>query len=120
MANAITRVITWLNGERLGEDEFGNVYYQARKAPSSGRRRRWVVYARGDDEASNVPPEFHAWLHYTINELPAKDRGKKYAWQRDHRPNQTGTAGAYRPPGHTLQGGKRDHATGDYEAWLPE
>ncbi len=120
MANAITRVITWLRGERLGEDEFGNVYYQSSKAPSSGRRRRWVVYARGDDEASNVPPEFHAWLHYTINELPAKDRGKKYAWQRDHRPNPTGTAAAYRPPGHTLQGGKRDHATGDYEAWMPE
>ncbi len=120
MANAITRVVTWLSGERLGEDEFGNVYYQERKAPANRRRRRWVVYARGDDEASNVPPEFHAWLHYTTDSLPAKDRGKKYGWVKDHRPNPTGTSDAYRPPGHTLQGGKRDHATGDYEAWSPE
>ncbi len=120
MANAITRLITWMNGERVGEDSFGNIYYRDKKQRASGRRRRWVVYADGRDEASNVPPEFHAWLHYTIDDLPAKDSGKKHAWVRDHRANATGTAEAYRPPGHTLQGGRRDHATGDYEAWTPE
>jgi len=30
------------------------------------------------------------------------------------------TAATYRPPGHTLRGGQRDPATGDYEAWTPE
>ena len=32
----------------------------------------------------------------------------------------TGTENAYLPPGHTLEGGKRAKATGDYEAWRPE
>lgn len=120
MANAITRWTTWLYGERVGEDSQGNIYYQSKSASSGGRRRRWVVYAKGGDEASRVPPEFHAWLHYTADELPAKDAGVRYAWQQEHEANQTGAPGAYRPPGHTLRGGARDKATGDYEAWTPE
>ena len=31
----------------------------------------------------------------------------------------TGTDLAYRPPGHTLMGGHRAKATGDYEPWTP-
>lgn len=120
MANAITRLTTWLRGERVGEDEHGNVYYHDRKAPANGRRRRWVVYSDGIDEASRVPPEHHAWLHYTIDAFPSAENRHKYAWQREHAPNQTGTSEAYRPPGHTLAGGRRDAATGDYQAWTPE
>ncbi|MBO6865274.1 MAG: NADH:ubiquinone oxidoreductase subunit NDUFA12, partial [Alphaproteobacteria bacterium] len=55
MANAITRLTTWLRGERVGEDEHGNVYYQDRKTSAGSRRRRWVIYKDGLDEASRVP-----------------------------------------------------------------
>ena len=41
------------------------------------------------------------------------------AWQLPHIPNTTGTEAAYRPPGHTLEGGHRARATGDYQAWTP-
>ena len=34
--------------------------------------------------------------------------------------NLTGTGLAYRPPGHLKSGGRREKATGDYEAWKPE
>lgn len=117
MTTAITRVITWLRGEAVGTDQFGNRYYQDRKPAESGRRRRWVVYS-GDDEASKVPPEWNAWLHYTSNRVP--DGTPRREWEKPHSPNLTGTAQAYRPPGHTLRGGERAHATGDYEAWTPE
>ncbi|NMM46415.1 NADH:ubiquinone oxidoreductase subunit NDUFA12 [Rhodospirillaceae bacterium KN72] len=120
MANAITRVITWLRGERVGEDALGNVYYQDRKATPGQRRRRWVIYKGGQDEASRVPPEHHAWLHYTMDAFPAPGNRQKYAWERDHLANTTGSAEAYRPPGHTLAGGHRAAATGDYQAWTPE
>lgn len=116
MANAITKVITWLNGEFVGEDQIGNKYYHQRKA-NAARRRRWVIY-KGKVEASNVPPEFNAWLHYTTNEFPEIRELK--SWQKEHQPNHTGTPLAYRPPGHTLEGGQRSKATGDYEAWAPE
>ena len=42
MPNAITRVITWLKGDYVGEDAFGNRYYQSKTEPAKGqRRRRW-------------------------------------------------------------------------------
>ncbi|MBT5107237.1 MAG: NADH:ubiquinone oxidoreductase subunit NDUFA12 [Rhodospirillaceae bacterium] len=120
MTTAITRVITWFKGAPVGDDHLGNKYYQERKAPSDGRRRkRWVVY-NGEDEASRVPPEWHAWLHYTIDAVPDGAGRPHREWQQEHLANQTGTAQAYRPPGHTLVSGQRAKATGDYDAWTPE
>ncbi|MBP5857356.1 NADH:ubiquinone oxidoreductase subunit NDUFA12 [Marivibrio halodurans] len=127
MPNAITRVITWLNGDYVGEDAYGNRYYQAKSAAAKGRRRRrWVIYSDDPkspvdrDEASRVPPMYHAWLHYTLADFPNESTIARRPWQKEHQPNLTGTPLAYRPPGHTLRGGQRDRATGDYEAWTPE
>lgn len=119
MTTAITRLITWLRGEPVGTDPYGNRYYHDRKSANGQRRKRWVVY-EGEDEASAVPPEWNAWLHYTTDTIPS-DAGKpKRDWQKPHIPNLTGTPDAYRPAGHTLRGGHRQKATGDYEAWKPE
>lgn len=114
-----TLIYTRLFGEKVGSDPQGNVYYQAKKAPAPGaRRKRWVIYA-GEPEASAVPPEFHAWLHYTIDALPANAGQMHRPWQKPHRPNLTGSPQAYRPPGHPLEGGRRAKGTGDYEPWTP-
>ena len=118
MTTAITRLITLLHGRLVGTDPFGNRYYEERRVPKLGRRRRWVIYD-GEDEASRVPPEWHAWLHYTVADVPDNAGRPHRPWQKPHIPNLTGTSAAYRPPGHTLQGGKRDRATGDYEPWTP-
>jgi NADH:ubiquinone oxidoreductase subunit len=82
------------------------------------RRRRWVIY-NGVDDASRIPPEWHAWLHYTVDGTPSADGPPAKPWQREHLCNLTGTDAAYRPPGHTLEGGRRSSATGDYEPWSP-
>ena len=113
-----TRLYTWFNGESVGADSSGNRYYRQKNAPSGRREKRWVLYD-GAVEASRVPPEWHAWLHYTTDALPPKGGSPRKPWQQDHLPNQTGTPMAYRPPGHTLKGGQRDKATGDYEPWTP-
>ncbi|HUK10848.1 MAG TPA: NADH:ubiquinone oxidoreductase subunit NDUFA12 [Stellaceae bacterium] len=120
-----TLLFTWWKGERVGTDEFGNRYYREKPGrqlrPGGGwnsRERRWVLY-KGEPEASKVPPEWHAWLHHTVNELPDPKR-RKYPWEKPHLPNLTGTARAYRPPGSLLKGGHRAPATGDYEPWQPE
>ncbi|MGE0714711.1 MAG: NADH:ubiquinone oxidoreductase subunit NDUFA12 [Alphaproteobacteria bacterium] len=113
-----TRLFTWMNGREVGTDHLGNRYYTERRTPRDGKPRRWVMYA-GEAEATRVPPEWHAWLHYTIDAVPA-DAGRPHrAWQKEHQANQTGTEDAYRPPGHVLQGGVRSRATGDYEPWRP-
>jgi NADH:ubiquinone oxidoreductase subunit len=116
-----TRLYTWLRGERVGSDEFGNAYYRdktgARRFAGS-REKRWVLY-KGEAEASKVPPEWHAWLHHIVKEPPPPGGVARKPWQKEHLPNLTGTTGAYRPPGHEYKGGHRARATGDYEPWVP-
>lgn len=111
-----TALNTWLTGRLVGTDAAGNRYFTARKVATSGRTRRWVMYA-GEADASKVPPEWHMWLHYTID-APLAESGRKI-WQKPHLANATGTASSYRPPGHDYRGGTRAAATGDYEAWTP-
>ena len=114
-----TLIHTWLCGAKAGRDSFGNRYYRARWTPKGHREKRWVVYA-GEPEASKVPPEWHIWLHHTAGAPLGAQSPLRKPWQKAHQPNMTGTARAYRPPGHTLEGGRRPKATGDYEAWRPE
>ncbi len=119
-----TRLYTWLRGEEVGRDEFGNRYFREKgggrvQEGSIRRERRWVIY-QGEVEASRVPPDWHAWLHHTTDEIPPAEETARRPWQKQHLPNLTGTREAYRPPGHILAGGRRARGTGDYEPWTPE
>ncbi len=109
-----TRLFTWRKGLPVGEDELGNRYFRER-----GGDRRWVIY-RDLAEASKVPPDWHGWLHHTVDVPPSEEKYSPRPWQKSHRPNMTGTPGAYRPRGSTLVSGDRPPATGDYEPWRPE
>ncbi len=130
----LKKIFTWWNGatigawftikktsELVGEDEFGNRYYQARTDKDSydkGRRRRYVVY-KGYAEASKIPPDWHGWMHYTFDEPPTVEPFKIKSWEKGHVPNLTGTINAWRPPGSIARKGERPPATGDYQAWKP-
>ncbi len=117
MATIGTRLHTWLRGQYVGSDEFGNRYYEDKYLPKGGRRRRWVVY-KGESEASKVPAHWHRWLHHTTDS-PPKSNTKSHKWQKSHLPNLTGTKYAYVPPGHLRRGGKRYKVSSDYEPWTP-
>jgi NADH:ubiquinone oxidoreductase subunit len=119
-----TVLFTAFFGEKVGTDEFGNKYYRTKKKNDTigmyKKERRWVMY-NGRNEPSKVPALWHGWLHYTFDEVPTEeDQKKQHEWQKSHLPNLTGTAYAYLPKGHVAAEGKRDKATGDYEAWKPE
>ena len=115
-----TRFYTWRKGERVGQDELGNVYYRARSAmPDSIPERRWVIYA-GYSEASQVPPGWHGWMHHRVDTPPSQEEYRAREWQLPHRENLTGSAGAYHPPGSIAVGGKPRAAAADYQAWKPE
>jgi NADH:ubiquinone oxidoreductase subunit len=113
-----TRLFTWLHGELVGSDQFGNRYYLDKRTRGQKRERRWVIYS-GTPDASKVPPEWHAWLHRMVVAPPSGATPTRREWQKEHQPNLTGTGLAYRPPGHVLKGGQRAKATGDYEPWVP-
>ena len=127
-------LFTWWNGSTIGvrntiarrarpigEDAFGNRYFEAKKIidGDAGRRRRWVIY-KGYADASKVPAEWHGWLHHTFEEPPTEVPLRRRGWEKDHIPNLTGTPFAYRPKGSIARGGERATATGDYQAWKPE
>src|SRR5919206_292318 len=70
-----TAFYTWRRGQFVGEDEFGNRYYQARGPlidPSVGPRRRWVVY-NGEIDASKGPPGWRGWLAFTSEVAPSAE-----------------------------------------------
>lgn len=113
-----TKLYTYLNGALVGTDAEGNRYYQERRAPKDRPRARWVMY-KGKAEASRIPPEWHAWLHRTIDTPPSEAKRPAKPWQKEHRANPTGTPAAYHPPGSEYKGGRRAKATGDYEPWRP-
>ncbi len=107
-----TRFYTWRKGEKVGEDEFGNFYYR------SSKDKRWVIYSDQADP-SQIGSGWHGWMHYRTDVLPADDGYKPFEWQLTHKPNLTGSGGAYRPKGSIMGQEKRPDVTGDYEAWSP-
>ncbi len=124
--NALSRIFTWWNGQtvgtwwhtrrhgqRVGEDEQGNVFYQ-----TADGARRWVIF-NGVSEASRVSPDWHGWLHHTFDAPPDKAPFAVRKWEKQHLPNLTGTAAAYVPPGSITTPATRPPATGDYQAWTP-
>jgi NADH:ubiquinone oxidoreductase subunit len=128
----LKRIFTWWNGATLGAlfdinrrgasvgvDEQGNRYFEERRASLEGRKRRYVIYS-GLAEGSRVPPDWHAWMHHTVDESPNVKPLKRQAWEKPHVPNMTGTVRAYRPKGALARGGVRAAASADYEAWSPD
>ncbi|MEX2519385.1 MAG: NADH:ubiquinone oxidoreductase subunit NDUFA12 [Paracoccaceae bacterium] len=108
-----TRLFTSRFGEKVGEDEAGNVFYQ-----SAGGARRWVIY-NGVAEASRVPPDWHGWMHHTWDEPPTSAPLPRKAWEKGHLANATGSPAAYAPHGSLRNPDPRPRVGGDYEAWSP-
>lgn len=107
-----TRFYTWRKGTKVGEDEFGNTYYEG----DGGKR--WVQY-EGVADASSIPPGWHGWMHHRTDIAPSQEDYAARDWQKPHQPNMTGTAGAYFPKGSMANPQDRPQVTGDYEAWQP-
>ena len=108
-----TQLSTWLYGEAVGQDEFGNRYFRTRRGkidPTLRMERRWVIY-NGEAEASTVPPSWHGWLHHTVDVAPTEETYTPREWEKPHLPNLTGTSAAYRPSGSTLASGRRPKAS---------
>ncbi|SHI41051.1 NADH:ubiquinone oxidoreductase subunit NDUFA12 [Wenxinia saemankumensis] len=107
-----TQFFTWRHGEKVGEDEQGNVYYR-----NSDDTKRWVIY-NGEIEGSRIAPEWHGWLHRTWDQPPTQAPLRRQSWEKPHLPNLTGTPQAYAPAGSILRGEPAPRS--DYEAWSPE
>ncbi|MBV8939624.1 MAG: NADH:ubiquinone oxidoreductase subunit NDUFA12 [Alphaproteobacteria bacterium] len=113
-----TRLFTLFNGRFIGEDPFGNRYYCGRRLLKGRREKRWVIY-HGRAEPSKVTPEWHGWLHHTVDIPPTSKPRKRYFWQKPPQANLSGTAQAYLPPGHLRRGGRHAPTMSEYQPWQP-
>ena len=85
-----TRIKTIISGKYIGQDTFGNKYYENKKG------NRWVIY-KEEVDASKIPVEWYSWMHFTPNKIEKKHELEKYDWQKPHQSNLTGTEKAYYP-----------------------
>ncbi|KPI96522.1 putative NADH dehydrogenase [ubiquinone] 1 alpha subcomplex subunit 12 [Papilio xuthus] len=87
------------DGVLVGQDEFGNKYYQNPRFFYG--RNRWVEYSDNfnmDYDGSQVPAEWFGWLHYKTDLLPHEDPSRpKYKWMVPFTENMSGTTGQYTP-----------------------
>lgn len=84
-------------GSLIGVDKYGNEYYENTIDYPHGQHR-WVEYA-GDKnfyqiDASNVPAEWHLWLHGTTAEPPT-DRKTGSSWRNEPLANAVGSSAPY-------------------------
>ena len=100
-----TRLKTLISGRLVGQDLFGNKYYENKKG------ERWVIYANEID-ASKIPVEWYSWIHHMPNKIQNEHDLKKYSWQKPHKPNLTGTKEAYYP------NKDKDEPEKKYKSWL--
>ena len=129
----LKKIFTWWNGvtlgalfdisrhaKKVGEDDFGNSYFEEGKATVDGRKRRYVMY-KGYSDASRVPADWHGWLHHTFDEPPTKEPFKIKEWEKPHVPNMTGTLFAYHPKGSIakITSETPEAENPGYEAWKP-
>lgn len=106
-----TNFFTRLKGHKVGEDEFGNIYYEGSKH-KDGYVRRWVIYKNTSD-ASSIPPGWHGWMHHRTDITPLHEAYTPYEWEKPHMINHTGTNKAYFPQ-------KIARVGSEYEAWKPQ
>ena len=66
-----TRLNTLFFGKFVGEDEFGNKYYENKK-----RKKRWVIY-KDEIEATKIPVEWYSWMHSIKNKIEENHELKK-------------------------------------------
>uniref|UniRef100_A0A0K0DHL4 NADH dehydrogenase [ubiquinone] 1 alpha subcomplex subunit 12 n=1 Tax=Angiostrongylus cantonensis TaxID=6313 RepID=A0A0K0DHL4_ANGCA len=79
----VTRV-----GTLVGTDKFGNRYYEDNSffVP----RNRWVEYPDKvwlDYDASQIPPEWHRWLHHMCDDPPSVKPLHSEKWVLQHEEN---------------------------------
>ena len=110
-----TKLYTFFNGKKVGEDYLGNSYYE-----SKDQEKRWCIYC-DQSEASRISPDWNNWLRFISDTVP-EISSITYDWQKFYKGNATGLDSAYKPS--TIRGGRQnedlDDYQSDYKAWKPE
>ena len=92
-------------GEKVGEDEYGNQFFELKQKDYLGRKKRYCLY-HGSVEASKISPEWHPFMHYQIDAKDVCQTFKQYKWQKSYVPDVTLSEVKYLPKNHQLYNSK--------------
>ncbi|KAJ3055063.1 hypothetical protein HK097_011626 [Rhizophlyctis rosea] len=81
-------------GKHVGTDYLGNEYYENRD--DIVLRDRWVLFKKWNYDATQVPPEWHQWLHKITDDVPSEKTLPKQFFVTPSVENVTGSRGAFR------------------------
>ncbi|XP_014676605.1 PREDICTED: probable NADH dehydrogenase [ubiquinone] 1 alpha subcomplex subunit 12 isoform X2 [Priapulus caudatus] len=85
-------------GTYVGADKYGNKYYENNLFFVG--RNRWIQYAPQygmDYDGSQIPSDWHRWLHYSTDSPPSVTPCTQRDWFLDHEENFSGTAKGFVP-----------------------
>lgn len=113
--NAFQRVLRESNvrvGTKIGEDKYGNTYYE-NKSYFMGRSRfvDFPYKGRLEFDGSQIPPEWHRWMHYMTDDPPTSTPPTQQKFSIDHIKNTSGSNDCYVPYSTTKP---------KIEAWKPQ
>ncbi|KAI3380918.1 hypothetical protein SNEBB_002523 [Seison nebaliae] len=92
------------DGECIGVDVYGNRYFHNPRHFIG--KSRWIQYANKyglDFDGSQIPPEWHAWLHYMTDKNPSTHPVEHKKFFLPHDENLTGSYRQYVPYSTTEQ-----------------
>ena len=83
-------------GTLIGKDALNNEYYENKEDQSN--RGRWIVYNKYNWDASQIPPEWHQWVHRVSDDAPSHvDLPVNKLFTPSHVEFLSGTPSAYKP-----------------------
>ncbi|XP_063721722.1 probable NADH dehydrogenase [ubiquinone] 1 alpha subcomplex subunit 12 [Symsagittifera roscoffensis] len=91
-------------GTLMGEDQFGNKYFENKNYFMA--RNRWVefnpkpsdpAYGYFHFDASQIPPDWHRWMHHMTDQAPSEHPLPKQKFHMPHQPNYSGLNRSYTP-----------------------
>merc|ERR1719354_609638 len=81
-------------GKLVGVDEHKNEYYENRTEVSM--RDRWILYNKWNFDATQIPPQWHQWLHRMTDDIPSDKTLPTSFFTPSHVENVTGSSGAFK------------------------
>ena len=91
--NLGTLIYSFLCGKKVGEDKNGNKFY----INKYNNKKKWVIYNKIIDPTS-LMVAWQIWLTNKEIEPPMDlTSKKKYLWQKERKPNYSGTKKSYHP-----------------------
>ena len=107
----ILKAYIFFGWDKVGNDSQGNTFFVKKD-------KRKVLYS-GIAEPSKIDTQWHMWLHGW--DCFPNHNIKPMCWEKDRRPNYTGTACAYDPKKNTIL--KKNYSNNGmervYETWNP-